>query len=87
MIRKNKLWKYTQSEFPKADKDKAIEAADMMTPTITADIQANLTEDESNNGYRMYQRFKELLQPMGETQFMREYYTLSYRLWEHLRVP
>ena len=92
ILRKNKLWKYTQSEFPKADKDnllsqsewddKAVEAADMMTPTITAGIQAKLTEDEFNDGYKMYQRLKELLQPMGETQFMRltrEYYTLSYR--------
>ena len=63
ILRKNKLWKYTQSEFPKADKenalaqsewdDKVIEAADMMTPTITAGIQAELTEDEFNNVERL----------------------------------
>lgn len=91
ILRKHKLWKYTQAESPKTDEDnlitqvewdkKAIEAADMMTPTITAAIQAKLTEDDFNNGYKMYKRLKELLQPTGETQFMRltrEYYTLSY---------
>lgn len=54
----------------------------MMTPTITAGIQAKLTEGEFNDGYKMYQRLKKLLQSMGETQFMRltrEYSTLSYR--------
>ncbi len=88
--RKNKLWKYTQSEFPKADKDnlltqsqwddKVIEVAVMMTPMTTTGIQAKLTEDEFNDGYKMYWRLKELLELMGETQVMRltqEYYTLS----------
>ena len=51
--------------------DKAIEAADMMTPTITAGIQAKPIEDVFNDRYKMYQRLKELLQPTGETQFMR----------------
>ena len=53
-----------------------------MTPTITAPIQAKLTDNEFNNGYRMYKRLKELLQLSGEMQFMRltrKYYTLNYR--------
>ena len=91
VLRKQKLWKYTQSEWEsneevleeKADwEEKSTEAADLMTPTITAPIQAKLTEDEFNDGYKMYKRLKELLQPSGETQFMRltrEYYTLNYR--------
>lgn len=92
VLRKNKLWKYTQSEFSKAEQkdrppqsewnEKATEAADMMTPTISAGIQAKLTEDHFNDGYKMFSRLKELLQPTGETQFMRltrEYYTLDYR--------
>lgn len=49
--------------------DKVIEAADMMTPTITAGIQAKLIEDGFNDGYKIYQRLKELLQPVGETKF------------------
>lgn len=49
-----------------------------MTPTITARIQAKPTEDEFNNGYKMYQPLKELLQPMGETQCMRLTH-VSYR--------
>ncbi len=67
----------------KADwEEKSTEAANLMTPTITAPIQAKLTEDEFNDGYKMYKRLKELLQLSGETQFMRltrEYYTLNYR--------
>lgn len=56
-----------------------------MTPTITGPIQGKLTEDEFNDGYKMYKRLKELLsQPpsRGEMQLMRlyrEYYTLNYR--------
>lgn len=50
---------------------KDIEAADMMTPTITAGIRAKIIEDAFNDRYKMYQGLKELLQPMGETQFMR----------------
>ena len=45
-------------------------------------LSGRLTEDEFNYGYKMYKLLKELLQPMGETQFMRltrEYCTLSYR--------
>ena len=36
-----------------------------MTPTITAPIQVKLTEDEFNDGYKMYKRLKGLLQPSG----------------------
>ena len=89
VLRKQKLWKYTQIECQSSEKvlkaeweEKSIEAADLMTPTITAPIQAKLTENEFNDGYKMYKRLKELLQPSGETQFMRltrEYYTLNYR--------
>lgn len=53
-----------------------------MTPTIIPRIQAKLTKDEFNNSYKIYQQLKGLLQPMGETQFMRltqKYYTLPYQ--------
>lgn len=67
----------------KADwEEKSIEAANLMTPTITAPIQAKLTKDEFNDRYKMYKCLKELLQPSSKTQFMcltREYYTLNYR--------
>ncbi|MCJ1467041.1 hypothetical protein MMC07_005663 [Pseudocyphellaria aurata] len=92
ILRKHKLWKYTQSEYSKADaenrlsesewNEKSIEATDIMTPTISGPIQAKLTDDQFNDGYKMYSRLKELLQPTGETQFMRltrEYYTLNFK--------
>lgn len=91
VLQKQKLWKYTQSAWAPDDgvletqsdwEEKSVEAADLMTLTITAPIQAKLTEDEFNDGYKMYKRLKELLQPSGEIQFMRlnrEYYTLNYR--------
>ena len=58
-----------------------------MTPTITIGIQAKLTENEFNNGDKMYQQLKELLQPKGETQFMRltqEYYILSHQNYRNI---
>lgn len=58
-----------------------------MTPIITAGIQAKLTENEFNNGYKLYQQLKELLQSMGETQFIRliqEYYPLSFQNFENI---
>lgn len=91
ILQKQKLWKYTQSTWGSDEgvletqsdwEEKSIEAADLMTPTITGPIQVKLTEDEFNDGYKMYKRLKELLQPSGEIQFMRlsrEYFTLNYR--------
>ena len=38
-----------------------MEAANLMIPTITAPIQAKLTDDKFTDGYRMYKRLKELL--------------------------
>lgn len=80
VLRKQKLWKYIQSGWVLDEgllekqsnwEEKSIEAANLMTPTITAPIQPKLTEDEFNDGYKMYKRLKEPLQPSGETQFMR----------------
>lgn len=34
---------------------------DIMTPAITATIQAKLTETEFHDGYKMYKRLKELI--------------------------
>ena len=51
-------------------KKKSIKAADFMTSTITAPIQAKLTKNGFNNRYKMYKRLKELLHPSGKTQFM-----------------
>ena len=84
-LRKDKLWKYTQ-EVPDAEKksseweEKAQEAADFMTPTISPAVKRKLTEAEFNNGYQMITRLTALLAPKGEAQFMRlsrEYYTLQ----------
>ncbi len=58
------------------------EAADLMTPTITALNQVKPTEDEFNDRYKMYQRLKELLQPSGWPQFRRltrKYYNFNNR--------
>lgn len=73
MLQEQKLWKYTQSTWGSPDngvlgeetqsdwEEKSVEAADLMTPTITGPIQAKLTEDEFNGGYKIYKRLKELL--------------------------
>ncbi|KAI9877580.1 MAG: hypothetical protein M1830_003509 [Pleopsidium flavum] len=82
-LRRSKLWKYTQEDVSEEtkNKDKWEEAADLMTPTLSAEVKRKLTEDEFNNGYRMLVKLTHLLQPGGDAQFMRltrEYYTLRY---------
>ncbi|KAI9721750.1 MAG: hypothetical protein M1812_002085 [Candelaria pacifica] len=74
---------YTQDPSTEDSKDitKWEEAADYLTPTISSAIKKKLSEEESNNGYKMLQKLAELLQPGGATQFMRltrEYYSLRY---------
>lgn len=82
-LRKEKLWKYTQEIGDKKSlewEEKAQEAADFMTPTISPAVKRKLTEAEFDNGYLMISRLTSLLQPKGDAQFMRltrEYYTLS----------
>ena len=81
-LRRSKLWKYTQEEAAEeAKKDKWEEAADLMTPTLSAEIKRKLAEEDFNNGYKMLTKLSKLLQPGGDAQFMRltrEYYTLRY---------
>jgi len=82
-LRRSKLWKYTQEDAPEEakNKDKWEKAADLMTPTLSAEIKRKLTEEDFNNGYKMLTKLSRLLQPSGEAQFMRlnrEYYTLRY---------
>ncbi len=82
-LRKEKLWQYTQEKGDKKSsewEEKAQEAADFMTPTISPTVKRKLTEEEFNNGYLMISRLTSLLAPKGDAQFMRltrEYYTLS----------
>ena len=60
--------------------EKAQEAADLMTPTVSSGVKQRLTEAEFNDGYLMLTRLRELLQPTGSSEFMRlskEYYTLK----------
>ena len=61
--------------------EKAQDAADVMTPTISPIIKEWLSEEEFNNGYLMLSRLKARLRPDSESEFMRlskEYFTLTY---------
>jgi len=52
-----------------------------LTPTLSPSIKRKLSEREFNDGYLMLSRLQVLLQPTGDTQFMRltkEYYTLDF---------
>jgi len=96
-LRSKKLWKYTQELYdgPEAEDgetsaatkkrkewvEKAEEAADLMTPTITPAVKKKLTEVEFNDGQKMLARLSTILQPATDLQFMRltkEYYTLNW---------
>ena len=93
ILRKAKLWPYTQLnyvEFTKAYPDVKVtqnqydeysmEAADTLVPTISTSIKQRLSESHFDNGYSLLLRLRELLQPVGNIQFMRltkELYTLE----------
>lgn len=62
--------------------DKSLEAADIMTPTISRAVKRRLTEAEFDDGYLMLSRLQTLLQPSGSSEFMRlskEYYSLQFK--------
>ena len=82
LLRSKKLWKYTQEACPEGTRnaEKWEETADLMTPTLSTSVKSKLTEEEFNDGYKMYQRLI-VLQPNRTAQFMRytrEYYSLKY---------
>ncbi len=86
-LRRSKLWKYTQkdvdvtAEEESKKMDKWEEAADLMTPTLSAEIKRKLAEEDFNNGYKMLTKLSRLLQPGEDAQFMRltrKYYTLRF---------
>ena len=86
-LRTKKLWKYTQGPYESDGnqakwEEKAQEAADIMTPTVSSGVKQGLTEAEFNDGHLMLSRLRELMQPTGSSEFMRlskEYYTLRFK--------
>lgn len=108
VLRKAKIWTYTQTTYVEYAKKEdatitgddweqgAIEAADTIVPTISTGIKQRLSEAHFDDGYLLLSRLKELLQPLGETQFMRlqrELYTLdshdfkdSSDLFTHIKI-
>ena len=89
LLRKQKLWKYTQETPPETLtvaalakwKESSQEAADTMTPTISGPVKKRISAHEFNCGYLMLARVTALNRPTGDGEFMRltkEYYTLRY---------
>ncbi|CAD6586966.1 MAG: hypothetical protein ASARMPRED_002898 [Alectoria sarmentosa] len=89
VLRKQKLWKYTQECTPESLtvtalgkwNDSCQEAADEMTPTISDPVKAKLQTDAFDNGFLMMIQLANLYAPKGEAEFMRltrEYYSLRY---------
>ena len=80
-LRPKKLWQYTQTASDdKLSQEKAEEAADAMTPTISIDVKQKLIKEDFNDGYKMLTHLKVILQPSTDAGFMRltkEYYTLA----------
>ena len=87
---KQDLWKFTQSPPPEELtaaqrmkwEERAMDAADNMTLTISPSVKQELAEADFNNGYLMLTKITAQLRPQGEAEFMRlmkEYYTIDYR--------
>ena len=88
-LRKQKLWEYTQRG-PDPEKSAAIqakwlqsamEAADVMTLTISGPVKKKLQANAFNDGFQMMIQLAGHFAPKGEAEFMRltrEYYTLRY---------
>lgn len=96
VVWKQNFWKYIQSawaldeeviEIRLDGKKNVMETANLMTPTITALILAELTKEEFNDGYKMYKCLKKLLQLLGKTQIIHltwEYYMLNYHNYKNI---
>ena len=93
MLRKQKLWKYTQEKAPETLTPTAMtkwieastDAADAMTPTISIHVKPRLNAEDFNCGFKMMVHVTELYRPQGDGEFMRltkEYYTLEYDKFE-----
>ncbi|KAF6219168.1 hypothetical protein HO133_004993 [Letharia lupina] len=93
LLRKQKLWKYTQETPPESLtvaalvkwKESSIEAADVITPIVSGSVKQRLIIDEFNCGFRMLSRLITLYRPTGNEEFMRltkEFYTLKYTSFE-----
>ena len=93
LLRKQKLWKYTQETPPETLtvaalakwKDSSEEAADVMTPTISGPVKQRLAAAEFNCGFKMMSHLTELYRPAGDDEFMRltrQYYTVKYNNFE-----
>ena len=93
MLRKQKLWKYTQETAPETLTSTALakwiessmDAADAMTPTISVHVKPRLNAEDFNCGLKMMTHVTELYRPQGDGEFMRltkEYYTLEYVSFE-----
>lgn len=91
ILRKAKLWLYTQYSYDELKKhykdvtkaqydEYSMEAADTLVPTISTSVKQRLSESHFDNGYLLLSRLRELLQPIGDIQFMRltrELYSLQ----------
>lgn len=88
LLRKQKLWKYTQEEPPVTLtvaaltkwKESSQEAADVMTPTVSDPVKALLTALEFDCKFLIWARLATHFQPKGDGEFIRltkEYYTLK----------
>ncbi|KAF6239008.1 hypothetical protein HO173_002880 [Letharia columbiana] len=93
LLRKQKLWKYTQETPPGTLtvtalakwKDSSKEAADAMTPTISGPVKQRLAADEFNCGFKMMSHLADLYRPTGDNEFMRltaQYYTIKYNKFD-----
>ncbi|CAD6588630.1 MAG: hypothetical protein ASARMPREDX12_003396 [Alectoria sarmentosa] len=93
LLRKQKLWKYTQETLLETLtvaalakwKDFSEEATNVMTPTIGAPVKQRLAADEFNCGFKMMSHLTDLYRPAGDEEFMRlikQYYTVKYTNFE-----
>ncbi len=89
LLRKQKIWKYTQESPPETLtvaalakwKESSQEAADTMTPTISDPVKQRLATADFDCGLLMWTQLATRFRPTGDGEFMRltkELYTLKY---------
>ena len=89
LLRKQKLWKYTQ-ESPTESltttalakwKESSMDAADIVTPTISGPVKQKLQATTFDCGFLMMTKLADIYAPKGDAEFIRltrEYYSLRY---------
>ncbi len=95
LLRKQKLWKYTQEPPPESLsnaalakwKESSTDAADVITPTVSGPAKKKVQTNAFDCGFTMMTELATIYAPKGDAEFMRltrEYYSLRFEEFDSM---